>query len=66
MANKKMDTDLLDRAMSSVKIANELAALSSTEPTSPTTPSRMKDAVRDVVAKMTGIPMNSTFRRIRS
>ena len=51
--------DLLDRAMSSVKIANELAALSSTEPTSPTTPTLMKDAVRDVVAKMTGIPMGN-------
>ena len=54
--------DLLDRAMSSVKIANELAALASpepTEPTSPTTPTLKKEAVRDVVAKMTGIPMGN-------
>ena len=57
--------DLLDRAMSSVKIANELAALSSTSPTEPTaptpptTPTLMKEAVRDVVAKMTGIPMGN-------
>ena len=53
--------DLLDRAMASTKINNELAALNTepTEPTAPTEPTLKKDAVRDVVAKMTGIPMGN-------
>ena len=49
--------DLLDRAMSSTKIANEMAALSE-EPASKTE-KLQKDAVRDVVSKMTGIPMGN-------
>ena len=49
--------DLLDRAMSSVKIANELAALNQEE--QQPEPSLKKEAVRDVVAKMTGIPMGN-------
>ena len=50
--------DLLDRAMASVKIAMEMATLeSSAESTTPT--ALQKDAVRDVVSKMTGIPMGN-------
>ena len=61
--------DLLDRAMASAKIANEMAALNSAVDGSPVntpadtpadTPSKLqKEAVRDVVAKMTGIPMGN-------
>ena len=57
--------DLLDRAMASAKIANEMAALNSAVDGSPAdtpadTPSKLqKEAVRDVVAKMTGIPMGN-------
>ena len=48
--------DLLDRAMASVKVSNELASLEG----GGTIVERMeKDAVRDVVAKMTGIPMGN-------
>ena len=57
--------DLLDRAMASAKIANEMAALNSAGDGSPVdtpadSPSKLeKEAVRDVVAKMTGIPMGN-------
>ena len=49
--------DLLDRAMASVKISNEMAALS--EEQAPQQEKLKKDAVRDVVSKMTGIPMGN-------
>lgn len=49
--------DLLDRAMASVKVTNELKALDGGEGQGQG--SLGKDAVRDVVAKMTGIPMGS-------
>ena len=49
--------DLLDRAMASTKIANEMAALAGDG--SPVADRLVKDAVRDVVAKMTGIPMGN-------
>lgn len=49
--------DLLDRAMASVKITNEMAALS--EEHAPQQEKLQKDAVRDVVSKMTGIPMGN-------
>ena len=49
--------DLLDRAMSATKIANEMAALS--DATAPKVEKLQKDAVRDVVSKMTGIPMGN-------
>ena len=48
--------DLLDRAMASTKIANEMAALSGEAAIAE---KLVKDAVRDVVAKMTGIPMGN-------
>ncbi len=48
--------DLLDRAMASTKIANEMAGL---ETGAAETERLEKDAVRDVVAKMTGIPMGN-------
>ena len=59
--------DLMDRAMSSVKIANEMVALDGKDETSespaPDDTSRKgvlnKDAVRNVVSKMTGIPMGN-------
>ena len=54
--------DLLDRAMSSTKIANEMAALSGNQEeagASNKTEKLQKDAVRDVVSKMTGIPMGN-------
>ena len=54
--------DLLDRAMASQKIAAELAALNAEAPTPETTQTNItleKEAVRDVVAKMTGIPMGN-------
>ena len=48
--------DLLDRAMASTKIANEMVALQGEG----TAAEKLeKDAVRDVVAKMTGIPMGN-------
>ncbi len=52
--------DLLDRAMASAKIANEMAALAqeSQEPQESQNTLK-KEAVRDVVAKMTGIPMGN-------
>ena len=49
--------DLLDRALSSVKIANEMSKL--TEDGSTVQDKLYKDAVRDVVSKMTGIPMGN-------
>lgn len=49
--------DLLDRAMASVKIDNEMAALSDVQ--IPQQEKLQKDAVRDVVSKMTGIPMGN-------
>ena len=54
--------DLLDRAMSSVKIANEMADLAEKAGevgVSAKAEKLMKDAVRDVVSKMTGIPMGN-------
>lgn len=49
--------DLLDRALSSVKIANEMAKLKDENATQQE--KLFKDAVRDVVSKMTGIPMGN-------
>lgn len=49
--------DLLDRAMASVKIANEMADLQDEK--SDKQVKLQKDAVRDVVSKMTGIPMGN-------
>ena len=49
--------DLLDRALSSVKIANEMAKLD--DDNAVLQESLVKDAVRDVVSKMTGIPMGN-------
>lgn len=49
--------DLLDRAMASVKIANEMADLSDEQ--IPKQEKLQKEAVRDVVSKMTGIPMGN-------
>jgi ATP-dependent Clp protease ATP-binding subunit ClpA len=53
--------DLLDRAMASTKISNEMAALAEAEEGAPAAIKEKleKDAVRDVVAKMTGIPMGN-------
>ena len=55
--------DLLDRALASAKIANEMAALAqdSQEAETAQEPQNtlQKEAVRDVVAKMTGIPMGN-------
>ena len=51
--------DLLDRAMSSVKIATEMAALDEDKKEEQKEVILEKDAVRDVVAKMTGIPMGN-------
>lgn len=49
--------DLLDRALASVKIANEMVDLS--EEKAEKQEKLQKDAVRDVVSKMTGIPMGN-------
>lgn len=49
--------DLLDRAMASVKIANEMATLS--EGMVAKQEKLQKEAVRNVVSKMTGIPMGN-------
>lgn len=49
--------DLLDRAMSSVKVENELAEIDGDE--SKKVEALKKDAIRDVVSKMTGIPMGN-------
>lgn len=51
--------DLLDRAMSSVKIANEMADLAEEKKEDTKKEKLEKNAVRDVVAKMTGIPMGN-------
>lgn len=49
--------DLLDRAMSSVKIDNEMADISGE--TDQRQEMLQKDAIRDIVSKMTGIPMGN-------
>ena len=49
--------DLLDRAMASIKIANEMADL--TDEKTEKQEKLQKDAIRDVVSKMTGIPMGN-------
>lgn len=49
--------DLLDRAMSSVKVENELAEIDEDE--SKKVEALKRDAIRDVVSKMTGIPMGN-------
>lgn len=49
--------DLLDRAMSSVKVENELAEIGESEEKK--VESLKKEAIRDVVSKMTGIPMGN-------
>lgn len=49
--------DLLDRAMSSVKVENELAEIEGNE--SKKVGALKKEAIRDVVSKMTGIPMGN-------
>lgn len=49
--------DLLDRAMASVKIANEMALLG--QESAEKQEKLRKDAIRDVVSKMTGIPMGN-------
>ena len=49
--------DLLDRAMASIKIANEMVNLTGEE--TGKQEKLQKDAVRDVVSKMTGIPMGN-------
>lgn len=50
--------DLLDRAMASVKVENELADIEDGD-TSRKRESLQKEAIRDVVSKMTGIPMGN-------
>lgn len=50
--------DLLDRAMASVKVENELADIEGGD-VSEKRASLQKEAVRDVVSKMTGIPMGN-------
>ena len=49
--------DLLDRAMSSIKISNEMIDLAQEK--TEKKEKLQKDAVRDVVSKMTGIPMGN-------
>lgn len=49
--------DLLDRAMASVKIANEMSDL--TEEKTEKQQMLKKEAIRDVISKMTGIPMGN-------
>ncbi len=52
--------DLLDRSMASVKIANEMADLEQTDGTAAQKQEKLKkEAIRDVVSKMTGIPMGN-------
>ena len=52
--------DLLDRALSSVKIANEMARLGNPDDASVQPLEKLhRGAVRDVVSKMTGIPMGN-------
>ena len=51
--------DLLDRAMASTKINNEMAAIAEDGAAAAIKEKLEKDAVRDVVAKMTGIPMGN-------
>ena len=51
--------DLLDRAMASTKINNEMAAIAEDGAAVAIKEKLEKDAVRDVVAKMTGIPMGN-------
>lgn len=51
--------DLLDRALSSVKIANEMAVLNPDSSSEQPLEKLHRGAVRDVVSKMTGIPMGN-------
>lgn len=52
--------DLIDRAMASVKVENELADLTPEGEEKPAKQeSLQRDAIRDIVAKMTGIPMGN-------
>ena len=51
--------DLLDRSMASVKIANELAGIESGEALNKKVEKLEKNTIRDVVSKMTGIPMGN-------
>ncbi len=52
--------DLLDRSMASVKIANETALQKKEEGTENVTQEKLqKESVRNVVSKMTGIPMGN-------
>lgn len=50
--------DLLDRSMASVKIGNELADLGA-DPEAVRQDRLCKEAIRDIVAKMTGIPIGN-------
>lgn len=49
--------DLLDRAMASIKIENELSVLSN--PSDSALKTLQKDTVKDIVSRMTGIPMGN-------
>ena len=51
--------DLLDRSMASVKIENELAEIAGSEAGEVKVEILEKGAIRDVVSKMTGIPMGN-------
>lgn len=51
--------DLLDRSMASVKIENELADITGGEAFSKKVEKLEKGSIRDVVSKMTGIPMGN-------
>lgn len=51
--------DLLDRSMASVKIENELADITGGEALSKKVEKLEKGTIRDVVSKMTGIPMGN-------
>ena len=51
--------DLLDRSMASVKIENELADIEGGDAINKKTDKLKKGAIRDVVSKMTGIPMGN-------
>lgn len=51
--------DLLDRSMASVKIENELADIEGGDAINKKTDKLKKGTIRDVVSKMTGIPMGN-------
>lgn len=60
MADRRLPSsalDLLDRAMASVKIADEMACSSTMSSDKQTM--LQKEAVRDIISKMTGIPMGN-------